>query len=61
MFSRINRLFRSERCQAGRSGRDKIFPEVAVYTGESEYNRQRLESCLQVAWDIIPQEFFDKL
>jgi hypothetical protein len=36
-----------------------MFPEVAACTGESEDNRQRLESCLQAAWGTIPQEFFD--
>jgi transposase len=38
-----------------------MFPEVAVCTGESEDDRQHLDSCLQAAWDTIPQEFFDKL
>jgi hypothetical protein len=38
-----------------------MFPEVVAYKGNSKDNRQRLESCLQAAWDIIPQEFFDNL
>lgn len=39
----------------------EMFLEVAAYTGESEHDRQRLESCLQAAWDTIDQEYFDKL
>ena len=39
----------------------EMFPEVMALTGKSEEDRQRLESCLQAAWDTIPQEFFDAL
>jgi hypothetical protein len=38
-----------------------MFPEVAACKGISEDDRQRLEPCLQTAWDTIPQEFFDAL
>jgi hypothetical protein len=38
-----------------------MFPEVMACRGESEDNRQRLESCLQAAWDTIPTEFSDAL
>jgi hypothetical protein len=39
----------------------EMFPEVAIDKSESEYARQRLESCLQAAWDTLDQELFDKL
>lgn len=38
-----------------------MFPEEAANTSESEYARQRLESCLQAAWDTLDQELFDNL
>jgi hypothetical protein len=39
----------------------EMFPEVMACKCNSEENRQRLESCLQATWDIIPKEFFDVL
>ncbi|KAF4633416.1 hypothetical protein G7Y89_g4708 [Cudoniella acicularis] len=39
----------------------KMFPEVAADKSESEHARQRLESCLQAAWDTLDQDLFDKL
>jgi hypothetical protein len=39
----------------------EMFPEVAADKSESEHARQRLESCLQAAWDTLDQELFDKL
>jgi transposase len=39
----------------------QMFPEVMACRGNSEEDRQRLESCLQAAWDTIPKEFFDAL
>lgn len=39
----------------------EMFPEEAANTSESEYARQRLESCLQAAWDTLDQELFDNL
>jgi hypothetical protein len=38
-----------------------MFPEVTADKSESEDARQRLESCLQAAWDTLDQELFDKL
>jgi len=38
-----------------------MFPKVAAAKGESEDDRQRLESCLQAVWATIDKEFFDKL
>jgi len=38
-----------------------MFPEVAADPGETEWHRQRLESCLQAAWDCLPKETFDVL
>jgi hypothetical protein len=38
-----------------------MFPAVMACKSKSEDDRQRLESCLQAAWDTIPQEFFDTL
>jgi transposase len=39
----------------------KMFPDVALDTSDSEYARQRLESCLQAAWDTLDKEIFDSL
>ena len=39
----------------------KIFPEVIADKSETEYARQRLESCLQAAWDTLEQRLFNKL
>ena len=39
----------------------EMFLAVIACKGNSEEDRQRLESCLQAAWDTIPQEFFDIL
>jgi hypothetical protein len=38
-----------------------MFPEVTKDKSESEYARQRLESCIQTAWDTLDQSLFDKL
>jgi hypothetical protein len=38
-----------------------MFPDVAADKSESEHARQRLESCLQAAWDTLDQDLFDKL
>ena len=38
-----------------------MFPEVAADKSESEHTRQRLESCIQVAWDTLDKELFDTL
>jgi hypothetical protein len=38
-----------------------MFPNVAVDKSELEHARQRLESCLQDAWDILDKGLFDKL
>jgi hypothetical protein len=38
-----------------------MFPEVAADKSKSEHARQRLESCLQAAWDTLDQDLFDKL
>jgi hypothetical protein len=39
----------------------EMFPEVMRDKSESEYARQRLESCLQAAWDTLDKSLFDKL
>ncbi len=39
----------------------EMFPEVAIDKSDSEHARQRLESCLQAAWDTLDQDLFDKL
>jgi hypothetical protein len=39
----------------------EMFPDVAADKSESEHSRQRLESCLQAAWDTLDKEIFDKL
>jgi hypothetical protein len=39
----------------------EMFPDVAVDKSESEHARQRLESCLQAAWDTLDKGLFDKL
>jgi hypothetical protein len=38
-----------------------MFPEVAADKLELEHARQRLESCLQAAWDTLDQGLFEKL
>ena len=38
-----------------------MFPEVAADKSESEEARARLESCLQAAWDCLPDDLFSKL
>jgi transposase len=39
----------------------EMFPDVAVDKSESEHARQRLESCLQAAWDCLPDKLFTSL
>jgi hypothetical protein len=39
----------------------EMFPEVAKEKSQSEHVRQRLESCLQAAWDTLDKSLFDKL
>lgn len=39
----------------------EMFPEVAADLSESEYSRQRLESCLQAAFDCLDKSLFDAL
>lgn len=39
----------------------EMFPEVAADRSESEYSRQRLESCLQAAFDCLDKKLFDVL
>ena len=39
----------------------EMFPEVAADKSESEYARQRLESCIQAAWDTLDKGLFDNL
>ena len=38
-----------------------MFLEVATDKSESEHARQRLESCIQAAWDTLDQSLFDNL
>ena len=38
-----------------------MFPQVATDKSESEDARQRLESCLQAAWDTLDQSLFDNI
>jgi hypothetical protein len=38
-----------------------MFPEVMADKSESEHARQRLESCLQAAWDTLDKGLFDNL
>ena len=38
-----------------------MFLNIVANKSKSEEARARLESALQVAWDTIDQEFFDKL
>jgi hypothetical protein len=38
-----------------------MFPEVAADKSESEHARQRLESCIQAAWDTLDKSLFDNL
>jgi hypothetical protein len=40
---------------------NKMFPELLIDKSKSEDARQNLESCLQAAWDTLPQELFDNL
>ena len=39
----------------------EMFPDVANDKSESEHARQRLESCLQAAWDTLDKSLFDIL
>ena len=38
-----------------------MFPEVAADPSKSEDARQRLESCIQAAWDTLDKGIFDAL
>ena len=38
-----------------------MFPDVVKAKSNSEHACQRLESCLQAAWDTLDKELFDKL
>ena len=38
-----------------------MFPEVAADKSELKYARQRLESCIQAAWDTLDKGLFDNL
>jgi hypothetical protein len=38
-----------------------MFPKVARDKSELEYARQRLESCIQAAWDTLDKGIFDNL
>ena len=40
---------------------NEMFPELLTDKSKSEHARQRLESCLQAAWDCLPQSLFDNL
>jgi hypothetical protein len=39
----------------------EIFPEVAADKLKSNDTRQKLESCIQVTWDILDKGLFDNL
>jgi hypothetical protein len=39
----------------------EMFPEVAADKSESEDARQRLESCIQAAWDTLDESLFNNL
>jgi hypothetical protein len=39
----------------------EMFPEVAKNTLDSEYARQRLESCIQTTWNTLDDKLFNKL
>ena len=39
----------------------EMFPDVVADKSELEHARQRLESCLQAAWDTLDKELFDNL
>jgi hypothetical protein len=39
----------------------EMFPDVARDKSESEHARQRLESCIQAAWDTLDKGLFDNL
>jgi len=39
----------------------EMFPDVAAEKSETEDARQRMESCLQAAWDTLDKSLFDKL
>jgi hypothetical protein len=38
-----------------------MFLDMAADKSESEYARQRLESCLQATWDCLPDKLFTRL
>ena len=38
-----------------------MFFKVAANKPETEYARQRLESCIQAAWDTLDKSLFDAL
>jgi hypothetical protein len=38
-----------------------MFPEVAIDKSQSKHAKQRLESCIQVAWDTLDKGLFDNL
>jgi hypothetical protein len=38
-----------------------MFPEVINDKSQSEHARQRLESCIQAAWDTLDKELFNTL
>ena len=38
-----------------------MFSDVTIDKSESEHARQRLESCLQAAWDTLDKGLFDTL
>jgi hypothetical protein len=38
-----------------------MFPEIAADKSKSEDARQRIESCIQAAWDILDKGLFDNL
>ena len=39
----------------------EMFPEVAADKSDSEHARQRLESCIQAAWDTLDKSLFNNL
>jgi len=39
----------------------EMFSEVSANKSESEYSRQRLESCLQAAWNTLDKGIFNNL
>jgi hypothetical protein len=40
---------------------NEMFPELLTDKSKNKYLRQRLESCLQAAWDTLLQSLFDSL